>query len=100
MSILFAVSKKIRQLENQKNPYTKIKFGKVDADVVILNVFFRQYERKEFSLLANNEHFICSVHYYKGSSADRIQVPFQDNYIFENIKKLDIYWNKNWEEST
>jgi hypothetical protein len=100
LSILFTVSKKIRQLENQKNPYTKIKYGNVDADVVILNVFYRQYERKAFSLLANNEHFICSVHYYKGRSTDRIRVPFQDNYIFENIKKFDIYWNKNWEENT
>lgn len=100
LSVLFAVSKKIRQLENQKNPYTKIKFGKVDADVVILNVFYRQYERKAFSLLANNEYFICSVHYYKGSSTNRIRVPFKDNYIFENIKKLDIYWNKNWKENT
>lgn len=99
ISILFTVSKKIRQLENQKNPYTKIKFGKIEADVVILNVFYRQYERKAFSLLANNEHFICSLYYYKGNSTNRITVPFQDNYIFENIKKFHIYWNKNWKEN-
>jgi hypothetical protein len=100
MSILFSVSKKIRLLENQKNPYTKIKFGKVEADVVNINIFYRQYERKPFSLLANNKHFICSVYYYKSSSITRINVPYQENYIFENIKKFDIYWNKNWRRIT
>jgi len=100
ISILFLVSKKIRQLENQKNPYTKIKFGKVEADVVIINVFYRQYERKPFALLANNKYFICSLYYYKNNSTQRIQVPFQKEYIFEKIKKLNIFWNKNWREMT
>lgn len=96
MSILFSVSKKIRQFENQKNPYTKIKFGKVEADVVYINVFYRQYERKPLSLLANNEYFICSVYYYKSKSTHRLDVPFPQNYIFETIKNFEVYWNKNW----
>ncbi|MHC3995527.1 hypothetical protein ACXWTF_11940 [Thiomicrolovo sp. ZZH C-3] len=96
MSILLSLSKRIRQLENQKNPYTKIKFGKVEADVINLNVFYRQYERKAFSLLSDNEYFICSMYYYKNRSTPRIIVPFKQNYIFENIKKFDFYWNKNW----
>jgi len=98
VSILFSVSKKVRQLVNQRNPYTKIKYGKVEADVVNINVFYRQYTRKPFALLSSNENFICSVYYYKSNSSHRIDVSFPENYIFENIKKLDIYWNKNWQQ--
>lgn len=96
ISILFSVSKKIRQLENQRNPYTKIKYGKVEADIVSINVFYRQYTRKPLALLSSNKNFICSAYYYKSNSSHRIDVPFQKNYVFEKIKKLDLYWNKNW----
>ncbi len=96
ISILFSVSKQVRELENQKNPYTKIKYGKVEADIVMLNVFYRQHERKPFALLSSNEYFICSTYYYKSNSTPRISVTFQNNYIYENIKKFDIYWNKHW----
>ena len=100
ITILFSVSKRIRQLENKRSPYTKIKYGKVEADVVNINVFYRQYTRKPLALLSSNENFICSVYYYKSHSSHRINVPFHKNYIFEKIKKLDLYWNKNWKQLT
>jgi len=95
-SLLFQVIKKIRVLENKANPITKIKHGKVEADVVRLTIFYKTHKRDSFSLLQNNEAFICFAHYYKSKSITKIEVLFQDNYIFENLKKIDIYWNKNY----
>ena len=96
ISTLFSVSSKIRHLENQKNPYTIIKYGKVEADVIIINVFYRQYERKLFSLLSDNEYFICSVYYYRNKSIHRLTVPYSQNYLHQNIKRFDIYWNQEF----
>jgi len=95
-ALLFQVTKKIRVLENKANPTTKIKYGRIEADVVRLTIFYKTYKRDSFSLLQNNEAFICFAHYYKNKSITKIKVPFQDNYIFENLKKFDIYWNKNF----
>jgi hypothetical protein len=91
--LLFQVSKKIRVLENKNNPKTKIKHGKMEADLVRLEVFYKTRERGNFSLLRNNSKFICLVHYYKGRSISKIEVPLQDNYHFEKLKKFDIFWN-------
>jgi hypothetical protein len=95
-NLLFQVTKKIRILENKSNPITKIKYGKIEADLVRLIVFYKTNIRDSFSLLQNNENFICLTHYYKSKSVTRIQVPFQNNYIFEELKKFDIYWNKRF----
>jgi len=94
--LLFQVSKKIRVLENKSNPQTKIKYGKIEADLVRIEVFYKMHERGKFSLLQNNNKFICFVHYYKSKSVTKIEVPSQDNYIFENLKKFDIFWNKGF----
>ena len=94
--LLFLATKKVRILENQRNLKTKIKYGKVEADVVRLKVFYKTNERGNFELLADNKRFICLVHYYKSKSVPRIDIAFQNHYNFENIKKLDIYWNKNF----
>ena len=94
-SLIFQITKKIRVLENKANPTTKIKYGKIEADVVRLSIFYKTDKRDSFSLFRSNETFICLAHYYKSKSIVKIEVPFQDNYIYENIKKLDIYWNKN-----
>lgn len=93
-NLLFQVTKKIRLLENKKNPITKIKHGKIEADIVRLKVFYKSRSR-DFSLLPRNESFICFVHYYKSEKTPKLTVSFLDNYIYENLKKLDIYWNKN-----
>lgn len=96
-SLLFQVTKKIRVLENKSNPKTKIKNGTIEAELVRLLVFYKTHKRDSFSLFKSNANFICLAHYYKSKSVSKIEVPFQDNYTFENLKKLDIYWNKNYE---
>lgn len=93
-NLLFQVTKKIRFLENKNNPITKIKHGKIEADIVRLKVFYKSRSR-DFSLLAKNESFVCFVHYYKNEKLPKLTVAFLDNYVYENLKKLDIYWNKN-----
>lgn len=94
--IFFVVIKKIRVLENQRSPKTKIKYGKIEADLVRLKVFYKTNSRGSLELFQENERFICLVHFYKSKSVPRIDVAFQDHYNFENIKKFDIYWNKNF----
>lgn len=94
--LLFQVVSKIRILENQANPITKIKHGIVEADVVCISVFFKSNERKRFALLKSNTDFICTVHYYKSKSVPRIQLGFEDNFEFEQLKKFDIFWNVNF----
>lgn len=94
--LLFLVSKKIRTLENKSNPTTKIIYGKMEADVVRLELFYKTNMRDSFQLLQDNSSFICLLHYYKSKSITKIKVAFQDNYIFEKIKKFDIFWNKGF----
>jgi len=94
--LLFQAVSKIRVLENKYNPITKIKYGAVEADVVCISVFFKSNVRKRFALLKSNTSFICTVHYYKSKSVPKIKLGFQDNYLFEQLKKLDIYWNINY----
>lgn len=96
--LLFQAVSKIRVLKNQVNPITKIKHGTVEADVVCISVFFKSNERKRFALLKSNADFICTVHYYKSKSVPRIQLGFEDNFEFEQLKKFDIYWNVNFIE--
>ena len=96
--LLFQVVSKIRILKNQANPITKIKHGIVEADVVCISVFFKSNERKRFALLKSNTDFICTVHYYKSKSVPRIQLGFEDNFEFEQLKKFDIFWNVNFIE--
>ena len=94
--LLFQAVSKIRILKNQPNPITKIKHGTVEADVVCISVFFKSNERKRFALLKINADFICMVHYYKSKSVPRIQLGFEDNFEFEQLKKFDIFWNVNF----
>lgn len=96
--LLFQVVSKIRILKNQANPITKIKHGTVEADVVCISVFFKSNERKRFALLKSNTDFICTIHYYKSKSVPRIQLEFEDNFEFEQLKKFDIFWNVNFIE--
>jgi len=99
-SLIFQVIKKIRVLENKNNPKMKIKYGKIEADIVILKVFYKSKMRNiDLSLLENNKNFICLTHYYKGKTMPKLEVPFQNNYIFESLKKLDIYWSKRFENA-
>ena len=93
-SLIFQVIKKIKILENKANPITKIKYGKIEADVVRLTIFYKTYKRDSFSLFQDNEAFICLVHYYKSKKIQRIRVGFLDNYNYEQLKKFDI-WNIN-----
>lgn len=94
--LLFQAVSKIRVLENKSNPITKIKCGSVEADVVCMSVFLKSNERKRFALLKSNADFICTVHYYKSKSVPKIQLGFEDNFHFEQLKKFDIYWNINF----
>ena len=94
--VIFQAIKKIKMLENKKNPIYKIKYGKMPADVVRLEVFYRTSIRNQFSLLSNNNSFICIVQYYRSMFVPKIDVGFPDNYIFEKIKKIDIFWNKKY----
>ena len=96
--LLFQVVSKIRILKNQANPITKIKHGTVEADVVCISVFFKSNERKRFALLKSNTDFICTIHYYKSKSVPMIQLEFEDNFEFEQLKKFDIFWNVNFIE--
>lgn len=94
--LLFQAVSKVRTLKNQSNPITKIKHGTVESDVVCISVFFKSTERKKFALLKSNTSFICTVHYYKNKSIPKIQLGFEDNFKYEQLKKFDIYWNINF----
>lgn len=94
--LLFQAVTKIRVLKNQINPITKIKYGPVEADVVRISLFFKSNERKKFSLLKGNSDFICTVNYYKSKSIPKIDLGFEENFKFEQLKKFDIYWNINF----
>jgi len=96
--LLFQVSKKIRVLENKSNPQTKIKYGKMEADLVRIEVFYKMNERDKFALLQNNDRFICFMHFYKSKFVPKIGVAFQDNYIFEKVKKFEFFWSKGFTE--
>ena len=100
MSLLFQIIKRIRILENKVNPKQKIKHGKIEADAVTIKVFYETKNRNSFSLQEENKSFICIVNYIKKESYHKlIAVPLGNHYEFEHIKKLNIYWNKNFIEN-
>jgi hypothetical protein len=100
MTLLFQVTQRIMVLENKVNPKQKIKHGKIEADAVTLKVFYETKNRNSFSLQEENKSFICIVNYIKKESYHKlIAVPFGNHYEFEHIKKLNIYWNKNFIEN-
>lgn len=93
-NIIFHVTGKIKSLENMQNPVTKIKYGKIDADIVSISLYYKTKKRNIYTYV-DNEYFICEAQYYRTNSIPKYTYhPFKTTK--EEIKKWDIYWNGNF----
>lgn len=91
-NIIFQVTAKIKSLENMRNPLTKIKYGKIDADIVSISLYYKTKKRHIYTYI-DNEYFICEAQYYRTNSIPKYTYhPFKTTK--EKIKKWDIYWSE------
>jgi hypothetical protein len=92
----------IRELRTPQNPYEKTKFGEMEADIVFLNVFINNPDRRKFDLFPNNSTFVCSAHYYKNTSCPRLRnggvmASLWHTYKKEKIgNRIHLAWNPNY----
>jgi len=93
-NIVFQATSKIKSLENRRNPITPIKYGKVDADIVSLHIYYKTKKRNKIGYL-DNKSFICESQYYRTKSITHYS-HYPINTKKEVIKKWDIYWNKSF----
>lgn len=93
-NIIFEVTAKIKSLENMQNPITKIKYGKIDADIINISIYYKTKQRTVYTYI-DNEFFICEAQYYRTKSTPKYSYhPFETTK--ETVKKWDIYWNKKF----
>ena len=83
-SIVKKVIDEISCFETPQDPYLKTIYGKEPADVVLLNVFINNPNRKKFNLFPENSSFVGTVHYYKNDNCPRLE----HGGVMENLWKI------------
>jgi hypothetical protein len=89
----------MKKLETPENPYDRTKFGKVESDMVFLNIFLNNPDRRKFNLLPKNTAFVCLAHYYKDNECPRldhggVMIQLWNVYIKEKLgKNIQLAWN-------
>ena len=96
--IIDKVISELKVLETPQNPYVESKFGKMDCDMVFVNIFIHSYDRKKFNLFPSNDSFVCTAHYYKDSSCPKlnhggVMESLWSSYKKEKHKNIIIAWN-------
>ncbi len=90
------------QLKTPQNPYEVTKFGETQADIVFLNVFVNNPDRRKFDLFPNNTAFVCSAHYYRDNNCPRLKdggvmASLWNSYKKEKIgTNIQLAWNPNY----
>lgn len=96
--IIDKVISELKVLETPQNPNVESKFGKIDCDMVFVNIFTHCHNRKKFNLFPSNESFVCTAHYYKDSSCPKlnhggVMESLWTSYKKEKHKNIVIAWN-------
>jgi len=84
--------------ETPKNPCLKTPFGRSEADMVFLKVFYKSTQRKAFSISPSNQYFICLAHYYCDETVPKlthgsITKSIWDELSQEQLEKTHLAWN-------
>lgn len=91
----------ISEIKTPKSPHINQPYGDTPADAIFLNIFFKNKDRKGFTLLLNNHNFICVAHYYRDRYVVRLEhggVPkvLWQKYRKEETDNIQIGWNPNF----
>lgn len=101
-AIISRVILDVSKFETPQNPYDNVSWGTDKADIVLINVFVNNPNRKKFNLLIDNKAFVGMAHYYKSDSCPRlkhggIMEGLWNKYKKEKIKNnITIAWNPNY----
>jgi len=100
-TIIDKVVAELKKLETPQNPCIEVKSGKMDCEIVFVNIFTHSYDRKKFNLFPSNDSFVCSAHYYKDSSCTRlnhggVMESLWNSYKKERYHKIEIAWNPTY----
>jgi hypothetical protein len=100
--VINLVKSAIRKLKNIENPpslYSKIKCGRVPADVIYLQVFKTRSRRKNRFILPENENFVCLSEWSTKdcSKVEKERIPefIWDQLIHQKQDKILFSWNPN-----
>jgi hypothetical protein len=101
--ILVNIINKISNFETPQDPYMDTAFGSDKADVVLINVFINNPDRKKFNLFPNNHSFVGTVQYYKNEKCPRLENGGVMESLWKSYKKeklknnnILIAWNPNY----
>lgn len=95
--IFHKATKEVRQLQTLQNPKdTRTKYLG-EADIVYLNVFYDNLKRINYGHEELSDNFICNLTYYRTKTTYKLDYPFQNIHLKEDIPKHVIYW-KNVED--
>jgi hypothetical protein len=100
-SIINKVISQLVKFETPQNPYYNTKFGNVDCDIVLLNVFSHNDDRNKFNLFPNNSSFVCLAHYYGNDKCPHldhggVMESLWKVYKKEKMDKIEIAWNPQY----
>lgn len=82
-SIISKVTFELAKFKTPQNPHEETAWGKEQADIVLLNVFINNPNRKKFNLFPENTSFVGLAHYYKNESCPRLK----NGGLMENLWK-------------
>src|SRR3989339_735180 len=96
--IIDKIISELKILDTPQNPYVEAKYGKIDCDMVFINIFTHSYDRKKFNLFPSNDSFVCTAHYYKDSTCPKlnhggVMESLWNSYKKEKYKNIVIAWN-------
>ncbi|MDT1957009.1 hypothetical protein MX629_01055 [Carnobacterium divergens] len=96
-SVVGEIIEQIKILENYGFSSNKVKYGKMDADLIYLTVYKKEVRRgKDRALQPNNDNFIAQVQYDKKMEFP-IRNGFVDPYLkLRREKMIEYNWNPNF----
>ncbi|MDR0298853.1 MAG: hypothetical protein LBI13_02055 [Streptococcaceae bacterium] len=93
--VIEAVSKLVTT-ENFGNPKDKVKYGKMEADIVFLSIYKKKYRRgKHKEQFETNENFIGLVQYDKDKHFPIKDIALRGNLKKQRIGNYEFSWNPN-----
>lgn len=101
-SIISKVTFELADLETPQNPHIETPWGQRQADIVLLDIFINNPNRKKFNLFPENTSFVGLAHYYKDESCPRLKNGNLMESLWKSYKKeklknnITLAWNPNY----
>ena len=98
LSIINNAINQLKTLWTPRNPKEDVPWGETEADIVLLQVYYKSTTRDSFNLFTKNKYFVCLAHYYATSESPRLKDGGVFDWLWaeykkEKYKKIEIAWN-------